>query len=169
MSKGSEGIVLEERGEYAKVCLKRRSGCQGCAMRHSCKLPQEGESGFFELFFGAQALEILALNEAGAESGDRCLVQLGSRWSIVKGSFFLYLLPGVLFILGLLVGERWYQLSGGFKVLAQLLSGLILMSLGFVLATFYGRKRRTEFTPIITQVLEKRVDINPDPFSSQVF
>lgn len=155
MSKGSEGIVLEEQGEYAKVCLKRRSGCQGCAMRHSCKLPEEGESGFFELFFGAKSLEVLASNEAGAKSGDRCLVQLRSRWSIVKGSFLLYLLPGVMFILGLLLGgllgERWYHL----KVLAQLLGGLLLMLLGFLPAIFYGRKRRSEFTPVVTQVFKK--------------
>ncbi len=152
MPKGSEGVVVEEQGEYAKVCLKRRGGCRGCAMRDGCKLPGEGDSGFLELFFGAKSLEVLALNEAGAKPGDRCFVQLRSRWSIVKGSSLLYLLPGVLFILGLLLGgllgERWYHL----KVLSQLLGGVVLMLLGFLLASLYGRRRQSEFTPVVTQV-----------------
>lgn len=157
MPQGSEGIVLEERGEYVKVCLKRRRGCKGCAMQKGCGVHERESSGFFNLF-GGEALEVLALNEAGAKPGDRCLVQLRSSLSIVKGSFLLYLLPGVLFILGLFLGgalgERWYQLTGDPKVLAQLLGGIVLMLLGFLLAALYGRRRRGEFTPIVTEVLK---------------
>jgi positive regulator of sigma E activity len=154
MSRGSEGIVLEEQGEYVRVCLQRGRGCRGCALREGCKLPEEESSGFFNLFFGDKALEVRALNEAGAKPGDRCLVQLRNSRSIVKGSFLLYLLPGVLFIGGLLlggvIGERWSHL----KVLAQLLGGIVLMLLGFLLAALYGRRRQSEFTPIVTKVFK---------------
>lgn len=159
MPKGSEGIVLEEQGEYVKVCLERRRGCRDCALREGCNLPEQESSGFFNLFFGGKSLEVLALNEAGAKPGDRCLVQLRDKQSIVKGSFLLYLLPGILFILGLLlggvIGGRWYHLSGDAKVLTQFLGGIILMLLGFLFAALYGRKRRGEFTPIVTQVFKE--------------
>jgi positive regulator of sigma E activity len=158
MSGGSEGIVLEEHGEYVKVCLKRRRGCKSCALREDCRIDEGGSSGFFNLFFGGKSLEVLALNEAGARPGDRCLIQLRDERSIVKGSFLLYLLPGVLFIGGLLLGsalgERWH-LTGDLKVLAQFLGGGTLMLLGFLLATLYGRRRRGEFTPIVTAVLRE--------------
>lgn len=158
MPKGSEGIVLEEQGEYVKVCLQRRRGCRGCALREGCNLPEQESTGFFNLFFGGKALEVLALNEAGAKPGDRCLVQLRDGRSIVKGSFLLYLLPGVLFILGLLlggvIGGLWH-LAGDAKVLAQFLGGVFLMLLGFLFAALYGRKRRSEFTPIVTQVFSE--------------
>ena len=150
--------MLEEQGEYVKVCLKRRRGCRSCALRKGCNLHEQESSGFFNLFFGGKSLEVLALNEAGAKPGDRCLVRLRDERSIVKGSFLLYLLPGLLFIGGLLLGgalgERW-GFPGDLKILAQFLGGIILMSLGFPLAALYGRRRRGEFTPVVTHVLKE--------------
>lgn len=158
MLRGSKGIVLEERGEYVKVCLKRRRGCRSCALRKGCNLHEQGSSGFFNLFFGGGSLEVLALNEAGAKPGDRCLVRLRDERSIIKGSFLLYLLPGGLFIGGLLLGNalggRW-GLTGDLRVLAQFLGGIILMLLGFLLAALYGQRRRGEFTPIVTHVFKE--------------
>jgi len=154
---GSEGIVLEEQGEYVKVCLKRRRGCRSCALRKGCGLHEQKSSGSFNLFFGGGSLEVLALNEAGAKPGDRCLVRLRDERSIVKGSFLLYLLPGLLFIGGLLLGGAVggrFGLAEDAKVLAQLLGGIILLSLGFLLAALYGRRRRGEFTPVVTRVLK---------------
>jgi len=158
MPRGSEGIVLEEQGEYVMVCLQRGRGCRGCALREGCKLPEEEDSGFFNLFFGGKALEVRALNEAGAKPGDRCLVQLRDERSIVKGSFLLYLLPGVLFIGGLLLGDALgglWHLASDAKILAQFLGGVVLMLVGFLLAAFYGRRKRGEFTPIVTQIFKE--------------
>jgi len=113
------------------------------------------------LGFGSGQFEVLARNEAGAKLGDHCLVQLRDPLSAVRGSFFLYLVPGALFILGLYLGgvlsERW-GLSGvgeaSIRALVQLAGGLILMGLGFLGAALWGRLRRGELTPVVTKVIK---------------
>lgn len=180
--KGSIGVVVEERGEFVRIRLLRRHGCRGCALEGRCGLllgdsspsqsrrgpsstpttTSRGRGGSLFSFLGSGQFEVLARNEAGAKVGDYCLVQLRDPLNVVRGSFFLYLVPGGLFILGLYLGGklsvRWGLSEGAYayaQVLAQLLGGLILMGLGFLGAMLWGWLRRSELTPVVTKVIKR--------------
>lgn len=148
---------MEELGDQVRVCLVRRRGCRGCAAYKECSL--HAGNGFFNFFFGGKPLEVLAHNAAGARVGDECLVELRSGTNFLKASFAVYLIPGMLFLIGLVLGgllsERLFGLSGDLKVLGQFLGGLVLLLIGFAGAAIYGRLRRREFTPVVTAVLRR--------------
>lgn len=165
MTKGTEGIVIDKLGEKVKVRIYRNAPCSDC----SCGLAEACDPAnpkaarrrsFFGLFVGSNILEVEALDQASAELGDRCLVNLRDDTAIVKGSMLLYLIPGVLFIVGLflggLLGESYWGLGGDAKILAQLIGGLVLMGLAWGFAAVYGKLRaRSEFMPIVTKVVKR--------------
>lgn len=164
MAKGTEGIVIDKLGERVKVRIYRDAPCSDC----SCGLAEACDPagpkaarrrGFFEIFGGSNILEIEALNYASAELGDRCLVNLKDATAIVKGSLLLYLIPGILFVVGLFIGGLIGEslgFSGDQKIIAQLFGGLILMGLAWGFAAAYGKLRaRSEFMPIVTKVVKR--------------
>ena len=148
--------MVEELGDRVRVCLVRRRGCQACAAHRECAL--SASDGFFNFFFGGKPLEVWAQNTAGARVGDECLVELRSGTNFLKASVAVYLIPGVLFLIGLalggLLGER-LGLTDDLKVLGQFLGGLVFLLVGFTGAALYGRLRRREFTPVVTKVLRR--------------
>lgn len=164
MAKGTEGIVIDKLGERVKVRIYRARPCNACTcgLAEACdpnEVRPRRRLSFLEIFGGSDILEVEALNDASAQPGDRCVVMLKSDTSVLKGSLLLYLLPGILFILGLfaggLIGERAWGLTGDSKILAQLAGGLILMFVSFFFAAAYGKLRaRSEFMPIVTKVIK---------------
>ena len=172
MTKGTEGIVIDKQGGKVKVRIYRAAPCNDCScgLSEACDPadPQATQRrGFFEILGGSNILEIEALNQASAELGDRCLVNLRDDTAILKGSLLLYLIPGILFMVGLfvggIVGESYWGLSGDSKILAQLLGGLILMGLAWGFAAVYGKLRaRSEFMPIVTKTVSKLTSLQVD-------
>jgi len=165
MNQGTEGLVIAHLGDKVKVRIYRAAPCNDCScgLAEACDPADPKASrrrGFLEIFGGSNILEVEALNQASAEVGDRCLVNLRDDTAILKGSLLLYLIPGILFIVGLflggLIGESLWGFRGDSKILAQLIGGLVLMGLAWGFAAAYGKLRaRSEFMPIVTQVIKR--------------
>jgi positive regulator of sigma E activity len=108
-------------------------------------------------------MEIEALNEVGAIPGDRVVLQLKSNASVVKASALLYLIPAIMFVLGIVLGGWWSSTRWGWTgdavILTQVGFGFGLMMLSFAFAALYAKLReRAEFTPIATKILFRAED-----------
>jgi positive regulator of sigma E activity len=118
------------------------------------------------LFRQTSVIEIEALDELGAAVGDRVELQLKSNASVVKASALLYLIPAVMFVVGIVLGGWWSSTRWGWQgdavILAQVAFGLGLMLLSFGFAAVYAKRReRAEFTPIVTKILSKlRINVH---------
>ncbi len=85
------GIVKSVHGTTAVVSVPRKSGCEGCTLG-TCK-PED------------KSMEIEALNEAGAETGQRVRVAI-KPFTYMKGTMVVYGLPAVGLVLGAVIGKE---------------------------------------------------------------
>ncbi len=167
MKDTAEGIVISAVADRVRVRVYRSGTCENCTcvLSTACS-PEEVDQrrGILGgLFRQSSVMEIEALNEAGAAPGDRVVLQLKSNASVVKASALLYLIPAVMFVLGIVLGGWWSATRWGFSgdavILTQVASGFGLMMLSFAFAALYAKLReRAEFTPIATKILFRAED-----------
>ncbi|MCL6642092.1 MAG: SoxR reducing system RseC family protein [Candidatus Bipolaricaulota bacterium] len=158
----AEGIVVDQTADRVRVRVYRSGTCENCTcvLSTACS-PEEVEQRrgvLGSLFRQSSVMEIEALNEVGAIPGDRVVLQLKSNASVVKASALLYLIPAIMFVLGIVLGGWWsstrWGLTGDAVILTQVAFGLSLMMLSFGFAALYTKLReRAEFTPIATKIL----------------
>lgn len=163
----AEGIVVGRVADRVRVRIYRNGTCENCncILSTACS-PEEVEQrrGILgDLFRQSSVIEVEALNEIGAAPGDRILVQLKSAKTVLKASALLYLLPAIMFLVGIFLGGWWSETRWGFsgdaKILAQVAGGFGLMALSFAFAAVYAKLgEHAEFTPIATKVLFKAAD-----------
>lgn len=164
MKETAEGIVIRAVADRVRVRVYRSGTCENCTcvLSTACS-PEEVEQrrGILgSLFRQTSVMEIEALNEVGAAPGDRVELQLKSNAAVVKASALLYLIPAMMFVLGIVLGGWWsstrWGLSGDAVILVQVAVGFGLMMLSFAFAALYAKLReRAEFTPIATKILFK--------------
>ncbi len=174
MKDTAEGIVIGQTADRVRVRVYRSGTCENCTciLSTACS-PEEVDQRrgvLGSLFRQSSVIEIEALNAVGAAPGDRVVLQLKSKASVVKASALLYLIPAVMFVVGIVLGGWWsstrWGLSGDAVILAQVAVGLGLMMLSFAFAALYARLReRAEFTPIATQILFRAEDQRPPSLS----
>lgn len=167
MKDTAEGIVVGQVADRVRVRVYRSGTCENCTcvLSTACS-PEEVDQRrgvLGSLFRQSSVMEIEALNEVGAAPGDRVVLQLKSNASVVKASALLYLIPAMMFVIGVMLGGWWsstrWGLSGDAVILTQVAFGLGLMMLSFAFAALYAKFReRAEFTPIATKVLFKAGD-----------
>jgi len=167
MKDTAEGIVIGQSEDRVRVRVYRRGTCENCTcvLSTACS-PEEVEQRrgvLGSLFRQTPVIEIEALNEIGATEGDRVELQLKSNASVVKASALLYLIPTVMFVIGVVLGGWWSSTRWGFTgdavILTQVAFGFGLMMLSFAFAALYAKRReRAEFTPIATKILFKAED-----------
>ncbi|MCX8103079.1 MAG: SoxR reducing system RseC family protein [Candidatus Bipolaricaulota bacterium] len=167
MKDTAEGIVVGQSADRVRVRVYRSATCENCTcvLSTACS-PEEVDQRrgvLGSLFRQSSVMEIDALNEIGAAPGDRVMLQLKSNASVVKASALLYLIPAVMFVLGIVLGGWWgatrWGLSGDAVILVQVAAGFGLMMLSFAFAALYAKLReRAEFTPIATKILFKAAD-----------
>ena len=81
-----EGIVLENKGEYAIVRVSKKSACSGnCASCGLCENP---------------VYDVKAKNSIGADAGDRVSLYMPSS-KVLFAAFLVYMLP-VMVLIGVL-------------------------------------------------------------------
>ncbi|MCS7198190.1 MAG: SoxR reducing system RseC family protein [Candidatus Bipolaricaulota bacterium] len=170
MRETAEGIVVSQAVDRVRVRVYRTGTCENCScvLSTACT-PEEVDRrrGILgSLLRQSSVIEIEALNEAGAVPGDRVELQLRSNASVVKASALLYLIPAVMFVVGVVGGGWWgvtrWGLSGDAVILVQVACGFGLMMVSFAFAALYARRReRAEFTPIATKVLFKAEGQHP--------
>ena len=89
-----QGIVIKTDSSAAWVKTIKTGNCAGCTARGSChSLGNSGE------------MEVKAINEAGAQAGDR-IVLLFESSSLLKATFLLYVFPILLLIIGAVLGQE---------------------------------------------------------------
>jgi positive regulator of sigma E activity len=162
MKDTAEGIVVGQVADRVRVRVYRSGTCENCTcvLSTACS-PEEVEQRrgvLGSLFRQSAVMEIEALNEVGAIPGDRVVLQLKSNASVVKASALLYLIPAMMFVLGIVLGGWWSSTRWGFAgdavILTQVAFGFGLMMLSFAFASLYAKLReRAEFTPIATKIL----------------
>lgn len=91
------GTIVELKGKQIAVVLcKRNSACEHCASSGACQIGDDSESMLVE-----------ALNQVGAQTGDRVKIVTSTR-HFLQSSFILYIVP----IIGLLIGALFGQAIG---------------------------------------------------------
>jgi len=89
-----QGIVTKTDSSAAWVKTIKTGACEGCSARGSChSLGNNAE------------MEVEAINEAGAQVGDR-IVLLFETGSLLKATFLLYVFPILLLIAGAALGQE---------------------------------------------------------------
>lgn len=136
------GTVKSLSGGIAVVLVPRKSACEGCTAG-TCK-PEE------------QAMEIEALNRAGAQVGQRVKVAITPS-TYMKGSLIVYGVPAVALVLGAVVGKEW---GGGLfpgrdpDILSAVVGfGAMFLALGAVKLWSLGAARQTAIKPVIEEII----------------
>jgi len=162
--KGIEGIVLNKDEGIVKVRIFRNNTCENCdcVLQDACDpdTPPQGRRGMFDIFADRSTLEFVARNTAQANVGDRIVVKIKNDKDLVEGSFLVYLLPGMLFLLGLFAGgwlatDVWGA-TGDSVILAQLAGGVVALVFSFVFAKLQMLIKGTErYVPEVTAILRR--------------
>jgi len=88
------GIVMRTGIREAWVKTIKSGSCEGCTARGSChSLSDSGE------------MEVKAINEVGAEVGDRIVLSFETS-SLLKATFLIYVFPILFLVIGAVLGQE---------------------------------------------------------------
>jgi sigma-E factor negative regulatory protein RseC len=152
------GIVKAVHGHMAVAVTKREPECESCKARSSCEAL--GGSG--------SNVEVTARNTAGAQVGDSVTISVPSA-SLLKASFFIYMVPILALIGGTLSGYLLAKIfSLNENILVGILAGLALVG-SFIWLKEKGRElsKRQEFIPeiIAKKTCEKTIPPSGSPIT----
>lgn len=137
-----EGIIIKSASHgRAWVETIRTSACEGCASRDSCHA-------------SGKAMQVCAINDAGAEVGDRVLVSIGTG-TLIKMSLLAYIFPVFAMIAGAAVGNTLGPSLAINPSLSAGIGGFGALAVAFVIIRLCeGHIARGEtYTPRITRIL----------------
>jgi sigma-E factor negative regulatory protein RseC len=100
--------------------------------------------------------ELEALNEAGAEVGQKVRVEL-KAYSYLKGSMMLYGLPALMLVIGAVVGkEIGPRFMGLDSDLVSAIFAFGAFALSIVIVKLWSMKaeKKTEYRPVIKEILD---------------
>jgi positive regulator of sigma E activity len=88
------------------------------------------------------------------------VVKIKNDKDLVEGSFLVYLLPGLMFLVGMFaggwVGTNIFAATGDGEILAQLAGGVIGLGFSFVFAKLQMLIKGTErFVPEVTNIIRR--------------
>lgn len=89
-----QGIVVQNKKNTVLIKAHRTSACDSCASKKACHTAGSNDSEIL----------IEADNPIGANVGDRVVFTVGAA-SILKAGLLLYLLPVIMFIAGVVLGQ----------------------------------------------------------------
>jgi sigma-E factor negative regulatory protein RseC len=136
------GAVKSVQGPMATVVVTKKGMCEHCTAG-TCHMSDDGA-------------EIEALNEAGAEIGQRVRVEL-QTYSYLRGSMMVYGLPALALVIGAVVGKeigpRYLSLDS--DLLSAIFGfGAFGLSLVFVKLWSTRAEKETRYRPTIKEILE---------------
>ena len=129
------GIVKSADGEFCTCVTKRKSACgENCA---SCKAACSSREHTF-----------IAKNKACAKEGDTVIIEMATK-DVLKTAFLVYILPLLAFLIGFTAffGNGKSELEAAFW-------GIVLGGAAWISASFYGKYKKLELTPEITEIVE---------------
>jgi len=136
------GTVRSIAGDTAVVAVPRKSACEGCPAG-ACKQDQ-------------QSMEIEAVNQAGAEVGQKVRVAI-RPYTYMKGSMIVYGIPAVALVLGAVAGKEWLSrlLPGRDPDVLSAVAGFAALIMAFVLIKLWSHlaSGKAEARPVIEEIL----------------
>lgn len=134
----------------ARVLLRRKKWCDHCASKDFCNPPAEEEKEF----------SVEVDNPVGARIGD--LVEIGlERGALFVASVWAYLVPSVLFVIGLATGYLALSRLVPFvsREIVGLVFGILLLAVSFVLLRLVNNwlGKKGTFHPHITAICTHKV------------
>jgi sigma-E factor negative regulatory protein RseC len=118
-----QGRVVKIEGKLALVEFSSSSACAGCGACHKAKSGQMATEAF---------------NDAGAKVGEMVEVEV-SRAVVTLFPFIAYMVPGLFFFVGVILGTRFSEVWG-------IVAGFILLVIGILaarsLGQYIGRQKR---------------------------
>ncbi len=140
------GIVTKISGPgLALVSTVRTGACEACTARGMC-----------HNLGGGNEAEVVAINVADAQVGDRIVVSFQTR-SLLKAMFLLYVFPILCLLAGAIIGHSY---SFVINVNASALSAIIGFLFFFMAVIFVKTRgnqlaRKDAYQPKIIRILEK--------------
>jgi sigma-E factor negative regulatory protein RseC len=137
------GVVSSINGATAVVNVPKKSTCEGCTAG-TCTT-------------GEQSMEIVAVNKAGAQPGQRVKVVIQS-YAYLKGTTIIYGIPALALVLGAVLGKEimpvflpWMDPD-----LLSAIFGFGLLALSFIGVKKWANRKtgKTESRPIIEEILD---------------
>ena len=138
------GIVTKADGIVANVIVQRRSACDGCKVQGACKPSDEG-------------MEIEALNPVQAKEGQKVKISIKPQ-AYLKGTIVIYGIPLLAFMAGVIlgknIGESYFKQMD--SDIVSFISGFAALIISFLVVKAWSKKAetKTEFTPVIEEILE---------------
>ncbi|MGD1074977.1 MAG: SoxR reducing system RseC family protein [Thermodesulfovibrionales bacterium] len=136
------GVVKVLNGNVATVWVTRKSACDQCNM--GCNLTEAGA-------------DIEAINEAGAEIGQKVRVLMGP-YSYLKGSLLVYGVPSAALIFGAVIGKEFLSplLTVADPDILSAIAGFgaFIISFGLVKAWSRRVEGKAEYRPVVKEIIE---------------
>jgi len=140
-----EGIVIDVKGEIARIKTQKTGACESCSVQSSC-----------HTFGGGKDMEVDAINVAGARIGDRVVMGFETG-SLVKASFLLYLLPILSMMAGGFLGQEVAPVLGFNPAGLSVGAAFLFLGLSFLFVKDKGHRmgRKESYKPKIIRILER--------------
>lgn len=138
------GIVIEERAEYAKIQLVRHTACGNCG---ACHLGDDQKE-----------ITLLAKNDLKAGVGDLVEVTMATG-SVLSAAFIAYIIPLMGLLLGLVLGQVMFAGSDSKDVLSAGMA-LLVMALVFLVIKLADKRllKSDKYIAKISNVLQRAHD-----------
>lgn len=140
-----EGLVRSLQGGLAMVESVQSEACASCGAKGACHA------------LGGEKIRIVtALNEAGAQVGDRVMLSM-PRKAVLGASFLAYMVPVLGLILGAALGDGLAPNWGWDAQTGAVVLGLGGLAVSWLLVSLIAKRlaRKSNFTVRIVRVLEK--------------
>lgn len=139
-----EGIVTKINSTTAWVTTIKSSACESCAAKSSCSTLASGEE-----------MKVEAINTSGATVGDRVVIYFETS-SLLKLSFFLYIFPILIMLVGALIGHKIAPFFNLDRSVFSAVCGFLFFFLAFLFIKSKGRKlsKKNQYKPKIIKILK---------------
>jgi len=137
------GVVTGIDGLTAQVNVPKKSTCEGCTAG-TCVT-------------GEQSMEIVALNKAGAEVGQKVKVVIHS-YAYMKGTMIIYGIPALALVLGAVFGKEVMSefFIGTDPDILSAIFGFGFLGLSFLGVKIWANRKtaKTDSSPVVEEILD---------------
>ncbi len=141
-----EGIVTKVNSTTAWVTTRKSSACESCASKSSCSTLASGEE-----------MKVEAINTSGATLGDRVVIYFETS-SLLKLSFFLYIFPILIMLVGALIGHKIAPSFSLDQSVFSAVCGFFFFFLAFLFIKSKGKSlsKKNQYRPKIIKIITQK-------------
>lgn len=139
-----QGVVIELKGNQAKVQMRENPACESC--------PGHGACHAIGSMFGKRVMVMEALNQKGARVGQQVVVSFKSE-QVPKASLIMFIIPVVALLAGAILG--YYLNVVGNRDISALIFSILSVTATFIGIRRYCKRyeRDPSYRPVIVQVI----------------